>query len=47
MAGGALPGSTASLLLRVGDGRVHLAVTTRNVALDRIGDRVLRAWAER
>jgi CubicO group peptidase (beta-lactamase class C family) len=47
MAGGALPGSTASLLVRVRDGRVHLAVTTRNVALDRIGDRVLRAWAER
>jgi CubicO group peptidase (beta-lactamase class C family) len=45
--GGALPGSTASLVVRVRDGRVHLLLTNRNVAPDRIDERVLRAWARR
>ncbi|MBV9384326.1 MAG: beta-lactamase family protein, partial [Streptosporangiaceae bacterium] len=45
MNGGALPGSAASLLLRIRDGQLHVMMTTRYVALDHIHDRVLRAWA--
>jgi CubicO group peptidase (beta-lactamase class C family) len=43
---GALPGSTASLLLRVRDGRVLVAVTTRLVPVGLIHAHVLRAWAD-
>jgi CubicO group peptidase (beta-lactamase class C family) len=46
MTGGALPGSTAFLLQRVRDRQVQLTITTRFMVLDRILDRVLRAWAQ-
>lgn len=46
LSGGSLPGSTASLLARVRDGRVLVAMTTRQVPVGLIHTRVLRAWAD-
>jgi CubicO group peptidase (beta-lactamase class C family) len=43
---GALPGSTASLLVRVRDGRVLVAMTTRLMPVHLIHARVLRPWAD-
>jgi CubicO group peptidase (beta-lactamase class C family) len=42
--GGALAGSAASLLVRIRDNQVQVIMTSRNVAIDRINDRVLRCW---
>lgn len=42
---GALPGSTASLLMRIRDGQVLAALATRLVPSGLIHARVLRAWA--
>ncbi len=46
MTGGGLPGCAASLLLRIRDGRVHVSLTSRLIAVDRVSDGVLRAWAK-
>ena len=46
LSSGSLPGSTASLLVRVQDGRVLVAMTTRQVPVGLIHTRVLRAWAD-
>ncbi len=46
LSSGSLPGSTASLLVRVRDGRVLVAMTTRQVPVGLIHTRVLRAWAD-
>jgi CubicO group peptidase (beta-lactamase class C family) len=45
MAGGALPGSVAWLLVRIRDRQVQLTLTSRLVAVDRVNEHVLRAWA--
>jgi len=47
MAGGALPGSVAWLLVRIRDRQVQLTLTSRLVAVDRVNEHVLRAWASR
>jgi len=44
MHGGAIPGSIASLLIRVRDNQVQVTMTNRQVPIDRIDDRVLRSW---
>jgi CubicO group peptidase (beta-lactamase class C family) len=47
MTGGALPGSIAWLLVRIRDRQVQLTLTSRLVAVDRVNEHVLRAWASR
>jgi CubicO group peptidase (beta-lactamase class C family) len=46
MTGGVFPGSAAALLLRIRDGQVHISLTNRLIAVDRVNDGVLRAWAK-
>jgi CubicO group peptidase (beta-lactamase class C family) len=43
--GGAGPGATANLLVRISDNRVHVTMTNRLMPLDSITDRVLHSWA--
>lgn len=43
---GMLPGSAATLLIRVRDGSVLVALATRLIPVDLIHDRLLRGWAD-
>jgi CubicO group peptidase (beta-lactamase class C family) len=44
MHGGSAPGITATLLLCISDGQVHVTMTSRLAPIDRIDERVQRSW---